>query len=886
MENRDELLVSRLQRWSAKHPERKGWTFLNDSGEVAESYTYRELDVITSAMASRLLSDAYSLQQGDRVLLVFFPGLRFMISLLACFKAGIVAVPVFPPDPRKLKKDLHHFASIQKSSGAKVALTHKLYNYAKSMAGAASLFSFGNEKWPELSWIPVDSMIDDPAHKKTATAAASSSSSPVTFPKGIQGPKDTDIAFLQYTSGSTSEPKGVMISHANLAHNEGLIVTELKANEDTVNVSWLPQYHDMGLIGSYLGLLYCGGVGVYLSPISFLKDPTIWLRTISEHKGTHTQAPNFAYALSVRKFKDSLRRNGSVNNNTASGGAAAMDLSSLQHMINAAEPVDAMAIMDFYDTFAQYGIPDSVVIPTFGLAEHCVFVCSDGKQVLVVDKAALGENKVKVLQAKDSMREYSAYVKEALGGKEASGGDNSQVIVGCGYPHKGAGIDVRIVNPETLEVLDDGTGEDWTVDSVGAVGEIWVDSPSKALGYWQRPEQSDEEFRAIPIPASAPSSSSYLRTGDLGFYYKRELFICGRIKDVIIVRGSNHYPQDIERTAEKTCEEVLRAGCSAAFSVRDDTDEGAGAGEGLLLRDSISHYCGRLGRGGGKNKGSSSSNTKQRQGSGTEIVVYIAEVKPDVKPTQHAATAEAIRNSVNKDHGLSLAVVLLVEARSVPKTTSGKITRAGCKKQLFSKQLKVVHVSDVSGSSNSDSDSNTGLESSGIEVGMDKEEESRGPTAAGREKESEEEEEEGLMRRRLPVEELTELPRKDILRMVETLLVEITADSPCPLSAPVETDAALIVLGLDSMTINQFKGAIDGQFYAACIPDDFMFTSMATLDGLSLAIKMQGLTAQQQRAFDAALAGEEGGEGGDGDDDIDGPVMQKEPLCPWYTCCY
>ena len=161
----------------------------------------------------------------------------------------------------------------------------------------------------------------------------------------------SDIAFLQYTSGSTSEPKGVMISHDNLAHNLSLIITELKADESTVNVSWLPQYHDMGLIGSYLGLLYCGGVGYYLSPISFLKDPTCWLRTISKYKGTHTQAPNFAYALSVRKFKEFVKRGGDSS-------LGDLDLSSVKHMINAAEPVDSMAVVDFYDTFGKYRLPE------------------------------------------------------------------------------------------------------------------------------------------------------------------------------------------------------------------------------------------------------------------------------------------------------------------------------------------------------------------------------------------------------------------------------------------------------------------------------------------------------------------------------------------------
>jgi acyl-CoA synthetase (AMP-forming)/AMP-acid ligase II len=217
------------------------------------------------------------LNKGDRVLLVFFPGLDFTASLLACFKAGLIAVPVFPPDPRKLKKDLHHFISIQTSSSARVALTNQQFNFVKKVEDIKNIFS--TVKWPELRWIA----IDDQLKKGKALVSKNTAIPSYTVPS-----VDT-IAFLQYTSGSTSEPKGVMISHGNLAHNLTLIIRELKADVHTVNVSWLPQYHDMGLIGSYLGIIYCGGTGYYMSPISFLKDPVLWLKAISKYSGTHTQ---------------------------------------------------------------------------------------------------------------------------------------------------------------------------------------------------------------------------------------------------------------------------------------------------------------------------------------------------------------------------------------------------------------------------------------------------------------------------------------------------------------------------------------------------------------------------------------------------------------------
>jgi acyl-CoA synthetase (AMP-forming)/AMP-acid ligase II len=239
------------------------------------------LEAVTDYLAQFLLSPQSGLQKGDRAMLVFFPGLDFSITLLACFKAEIIAVPVFPPDPRKLKKDLHHFVSIQSSSGAKVALTNAQFNFVKKVADIKNVFT--SVKWPDLQWVQVDD------HLKKGKVI------PLPSTMNRPSPPPEVIAFLQYTSGSTSEPKGVMISHKNLAHNLKLIMKELNANQSTVNVAWLPQYHDMGLIGSYLGIIFAGGVGFFLSPISFLKDPLVWIKALSTYKGTHTQVCLLAF---------------------------------------------------------------------------------------------------------------------------------------------------------------------------------------------------------------------------------------------------------------------------------------------------------------------------------------------------------------------------------------------------------------------------------------------------------------------------------------------------------------------------------------------------------------------------------------------------------------
>lgn len=486
------------------------------------------------------------------MLLVFFPGLDFTVSLLACFKAGLIAVPVFPPDPRKMKKDLHHFVNIQLSCGASTVLTNSLYNFTKKIEGLKNMFSTESVRWPDLKWIVVDDVL-----KRGRLAAKATKSSGSIAPSTIATPER--VAFLQYTSGSTSDPKGVMITHRNLAHNLSLIMKELRADTHTINVSWLPQYHDMGLIGSYLGAMYCGGVGYYLSPISFLKDPVVWIKAMSQFRGTHTQAPNFAYALSSRKFKEAMKEEA-----FRSKVAASLDLSCLQHMINAAEPVDFHAIMDFYSTFGAYGLPSDVIVPTYGLAEHTVFVCSGGKQVITVSKASLEAAQVQVVG------EVLVLVGGSAEGASSSGED-VQRIVGCGYPGHGEGVRLVVVNSDATTSNAMGDGNTIALPDK-AIGEIWVDSPSKALGYWNQPDLSRQDFHAVL--SNETSDRSFLRTGDLGFMYSGELFICGRSKDLIIVRGSNHYPQDIERTAEQALVDFVRAGCSAAFSVNGNKKRG------------------------------------------------------------------------------------------------------------------------------------------------------------------------------------------------------------------------------------------------------------------------------------------------------------------------
>ena len=586
------------------------WSFLDQNCNITESYTYSELDKATTSLASYLLNDC-KLSKGDRVLLVFFPGLAFTSSLISCFKAGLIAVPVFPPDPSKLQKDLHHFVSIQKSSGAQVALTHGLYDYAKKIVRLKDFFTYNNNNsssWPELRWIQVDSILNSGKSKP-----------PVALP--VSPPNEDDVAFLQYTSGSTSEPKGVMITHKNLAHNLTCIIKELEANRSTVCVSWLPQYHDMGLIGSYMGTLYCGGSGYYLSPISFLKDPVVWMKAISKYKGTHTQAPSFAFALVSRKFKMEKGVN--------------LDLGSLKHMINAAEPVDPDAIIDFYDTFTPFKLPKGVVFPTYGLAEHTVFVCSGGKTLLSLKKSVFENQGIISVVEKGLLGSSSSKLSNSNSNSSSA---DTQLIVGCGFPGK-HDIDLNIVD-ESGNICNENT-----------VGEVWVSSYSKAKGYWGQEELSSNEFHAAANnragDGDGDGGGGYLRTGDLGFLHEGELFICGRQKDLIIIRGSNHYPQDFERTAEQSQSAFLRPGCSAAFSFKPPS-------------------------------------------SSVEEVAYIAEIKEDVSNKQYSSIIEGCRQAISSAHGVSLSSICLLKTRSIPKTTSGKIARSWCRKALMEGTLQIV----------------------------------------------------------------------------------------------------------------------------------------------------------------------------------------------------
>ncbi|BCL39998.1 AMP-binding protein [Nostoc sp. MS1] len=409
---------------------------------------------------------------------------------------------------------------------------------------------------------------------------------------------ENTLAFLQYTSGSTGTPKGVMVSHGNLLHNEQMIQQAFGHFAEEVIVGWLPLFHDMGLVGNLLQPLYLGMPSILMSPEAFLMKPVRWLETITRYKATTSGGPNFAYDLCVRKVTPEQRAN--------------LDLSSWQLAFNGSEPVRAETLEQFAHTFADCGFRKQAFYPCYGMAETTLLVSGGLKTafpvVRKVQETALRRN-----QVIDSVSDEKESTK----------------IVGCGK----VSLDqkVIIVDPESL-----------TQCTPEQIGEIWFSSPSVAQGYWNQPEQTQQTFQAFTADTK---EGPFLRTGDLGFLQGSELFVTGRLKDLIIIRGTNHYPQDIELTVEQS-HPVLRSSCGAAFAVEVD------GVERLVIAQEVER-------------------TSLRQLNVDEVV-------------------GAIRKAVSEQHDLQVYAVLLLKPASIPKTSSGKIQRHACRAGFLNNNLNVI----------------------------------------------------------------------------------------------------------------------------------------------------------------------------------------------------
>lgn len=560
-------LVELLRRRASFEPDRPAYTFLLD-GEVEKgSLTYGLLDHQARIIAAHL----QELQgAGERALLVYPPGLDYIAGFFGCLYAGVTAVPLYPPF---LNRNLSRFEAIAHDAQATLALT------TSALLGKMQRLSAQSPVLAGLRWV--------------ATDALASGLAPLWREPPLA---DTSLALLQYTSGSTGLPRGVMLSHGNLLQNVAAFCGRFGLTRQGRAVAWQPLFHDMGLIGMVLNPLYAGFPMLLMSPMAFLQHPVRWLRAISRHRVSFSGAPTFAYDFCVRKIEPEELHD--------------LDLSSWQVAVVGAEPVRPATLERFAQTFARCGFRREAFYPCYGLAEATLIVSGGPRarppREKLIRKSALERNEV----AEASPTE-----------------EDSQPIAGCGLPLRGQ--HVVVVDPESFkECLPD------------QVGEIWVAGPSVAQGYWNHPAATDECFRAH---LSTGKGGPFLRTGDLGFIAKGELYITGRLKDVVIIRGMNHYPQDIEWTVEQ-CADALHARTGAAFSVEVGQEE-------------------RL--------------------------VLVQEVGAD-SPEKRDWLLETMREAVAREHEIPAYAVVLVREGSIPMTTSGKVQRRACRQQFLSGTLDVL----------------------------------------------------------------------------------------------------------------------------------------------------------------------------------------------------
>jgi len=548
-------LVQALAQRAAQTPDKIALRFLADAPGEQAVLSYRDLDRRARTIAAALQARAGF---GDRAVLLFPSGPDYVAAFFGCLYAGVIAVPAYPPESTR-----HHhqerLLSIIDDAEPRLLLTVAALH--DSLQGLDALAA---DNAPEL--LAVDGL--DPALADAWQAPTLASD---------------DIAFLQYTSGSTALPKGVQVSHGNLVANEQLIRHGfgIDVNPDDVIVSWLPLYHDMGLIGGLLQPIFSGVPCVLMSPGYFLARPLRWLQAISEYGGTISGGPDFAYRLCSERVSEA--------------SLAGLDLSRWRVAYSGSEPIRQDSLATFADKFQACGFDPQSFFASYGLAEATLFV-SGSRRGQGIGALALDA--------------------EAFAANRAENGSGS-VLMSCGYPQPGHAV--RIVEPQRLEALGD-----------NQVGEIWAAGPSIALGYWRNPEASARTF-------VERDGQTWLRTGDLGFMREGEVFVTGRLKDMLIVRGQNLYPQDLEKTLEREVD-VLRKGRVAVFAVDHQGEEGIGVA---------------------------------------------VEISRNVqKALEPQALIKTLRQVIADACRQAPAVVLLLNPGALPKTSSGKLQRSACRQRM------------------------------------------------------------------------------------------------------------------------------------------------------------------------------------------------------------
>lgn len=546
-----------LQLRARLHPERQAFAFLDDKGN-RRTLSYGELDARAAIVAARL--SALN-KRGERVVLLYPPGLDFIAGFFGCLYAGVVAVPAYPPTHAR---HLPRLRNVIEDCGASLLLAERAVKAKAEALSGETQDTFG------LSWLLTDDdSIVQPNDRLSLISAP------------------TGLAFLQYTSGSTGHAKGVMVSHGNLMANQRLIKDKFGHTRHSNVVGWLPLYHDMGLIGNVMQPIYLGASALLMAPMTFLAKPVRWLEAISEFRAHTSGGPNFAYDLCARKITAEDKQG--------------LDLSSWQLAFNGAEPVNPATLERFAAAFGDCGFNREAFYPCYGLAEATLFVTGADKNreptVRYFDKKLLEQKQARRL---DTLAE------------------TGRGLVGCGKVGEDASHRVRIVKADSGAVCPE-----------GIIGEIEVGGPSVAAGYWQ-----DEEATARTFTDDGSMVGRWLRTGDLGFIDGGELFVSGRLKDLIIVRGRNYYPQDLEYATE-SASDAMNPGGIAAFS-----DDGADG----------------------------------------ECLIVLAELQRNrLRQGDYRVEFAAIRGRLVEECGIEAENIVLLKPGALPKTSSGKIRRSACR---------------------------------------------------------------------------------------------------------------------------------------------------------------------------------------------------------------
>ena len=560
-------LIDRLQEQASNQPHKRAFTFLADGETELDSLTYQQLNQKAKAIAFVLQERNAS---GQRALLLYQPGLDFITAFLGCLYAGVTAVPVYPP---RANRSIERLLAIVADAEATFALTTQSIEEQ-----VASKFT-EHHATEKIRFIATDTYELNLATDWQYPAISTDS-----------------LAFLQYTSGSTGKPKGVMVSHGNLIANSNTIQQYFSNKREHTLISWLPPYHDMGLIGSIIQPAYVGSSMYLMAPVTFLQRPYRWLQAISRYQAQTNGGPNFAYDLCVDRITPEQK--------------ATLDLSCWELAFTGAEPVRAETIDRFSNYFSDCGFKRQAFYPCYGMAESTLMITGSDRHVkpasITVDSKELEENRAVRSDREDSTTLVSS-------GRNA----NQQQIV--------------IANTETLNRCPD-----------GEIGEIWVKSDSVARGYWNRPQLSEYSFNAV---LADTQEAGWLRTGDLGFLHQEELYVTGRLKDLIIIRGRNYYPQDIELTVDRS-HEAIRVGNTAAVAVEI---------------------------------------------AGSERLVVTTEIKRTaLRGLNVEEVTKAIRSAIAQNHELQTHAIVLLKTGSIPKTSSGKIQRHACQAGYLDGSLNSV----------------------------------------------------------------------------------------------------------------------------------------------------------------------------------------------------